>query len=197
MSEISIFYKLKYELLDVVLPYNDLTINVRDYFSPFNEVNLNKLIAPYEKPTSNDFAERSKWELECVYFTEWRKGLKLYFIDIINNNSNAIIFSKENPEKIISEFYDDYKSYHYALIDRWLKHWTDVNLENETLESLILYNKSQYELLDTKAVEAKRRALNNLMQDSFEDTREETKYWNNSDNSYNEGGGGDQWSDPF
>ena len=196
MSEISIFYKFKYQVLDVVKPNNNLTINVRDYFS-INKENLKKLIEPYEEPISNFYSDRCKWELDCIYSTEWRNGLKLYFIEIINNNSNAIIFSKENPKKIISEFYDDYKSYDDALIDRWLKYWADVNLENETLENLILYNKAQYELLDAKAVEAKRRRLNHLMQDSFEDAREENTYWSNSDNSYNEGSGGDQWSDPF
>lgn len=196
MSQISIFYKLKYEVLDIVKPKNDLTLNVRDYFSPIKEVNFKKLIIPYKEPESKFSSERRKWELDCIYSKEWRNGLKLCFIEIINENSNAIIFSKENPKKIISEFYDDYKSYDYVLIDRWLKYWTDVNLENETLENLILYNKSQYEFIDEKAVEAKRRKLNKLMQDSFEDTRAETRYWNNSDNSYREGGGGDEWSDP-
>lgn len=137
----------------------------------------------------------SKWELDCIRFPKWRKFVRNYLIEILENEYKQIKGSKNNKPNTVTHYSLQYNFYVKERIDSWLDIWSNAILNNESLENLLIFEKYGEMCLDEKLVqkEIKRKALES--QRAYEYFRDEGNYYNNPENSYREAGGGDEWSD--
>ena len=181
-------------------PINGLKISLltHEYFSILRNKEINY---PYPKPFYsgiNYINKLKEWEILCLNNFEFRNQLRTELILNLENIYKNLIYTKEFPTNTSHFFQDlsDYKFYQNEMIDIWLLVWENVNLEFESLDTLLLFKVYLDNFcINEKAIENDNIKRNELWENDFEDNANEEKYW--SENGYNEGGGGDEWSDPF
>lgn len=177
----------------------NLNVNSKDYFKVFRFDDLPDFPLPEPKYSEENFdIIMEEWRTKCVEDFEFRYQLKEKIIQKTKYSYKHLLETKENPTKtdFCSQFLDDYKFYHKDLIDIWIELWENTNNELESLETLLIFNSFLYNLcLNSKALEDDESERNFLWNEASKEIKEENKYW--SKNSYEEGGGGDEWSDPY
>lgn len=157
---------------------------------------------PYPAPNfrlDNYSSLHDKWIIECLKNGEYRSSLRSELVIELLDIVNRLVTTKLKPTKV--EFFGnqniyDYKFYHKELIDIWIEIWDNVKIEIESLETLLLFKKFlDRTCLNERALDVDRDKSNKMWRESFRESQDKKKYWN--DNSYEEGGGGQEWSDPF
>lgn len=177
----------------------NLFLSTKDYSCFIAE--FGNVIRPYPGPdyrVDNYSTLHEIWILECLKNEKYRSSLRNELIIELRDIVNELAATKSEPTTI--DYYCqniyDYNFYHKELIDIWIEIWSNVEIEIESLETLLLFKKFlDRSCLNKKALEEDKRKRKLLWRDSFDDARDEKSYWN--ENSYEEGGGGQDWSDPF
>lgn len=171
-------------------------ISLYDYFTIDNDFTE----FPYPKPEyseNNYHIITEEWKTECIKNFDFRNQLKDKLFEKIGYRYKYLLETRDEPTKtnFCLQFLDDYKFYHKELVDIWIDLWENVNYELETLETLIIFNSFLHEhCLNSKAIEIDNEERNLLWKEASKEMKEENEYW--SRNIYEEGGGGDEWSDP-
>jgi hypothetical protein len=181
-------------------PINELKISLSTY-TYFSNLRNEEINFPYPKPSiteENYINKLEEWQILCLNNIDFRKQFREKIILNIEEVYKNLICTKEFPTNTNHFFQDlsDYKFYHKEIIDIWLLVWENVNLELESLETLLLFKVYLNNFcLNEKAINDDKIRRNEMWNKDFEDNASEEKHW--SENGYNEGGGGDEWSDPF
>lgn len=177
----------------------NLFLSTNDYFTLIK--NSGDVVKPYPMP---DFRQDNylfldeNYRVECLKNEEYRNSLRSELITELRDIVNKIVTTKLNPTTVdyFNQNIYDYKFYHKDLIDIWIEIWSNVKIEIESLETLLLFKKFLgRSCLNKDALEVDTFKRNKLWRESAREAREEESYWN--DNYYEEGGGGQDWSDPF
>lgn len=173
-------------------------IDIRDYLVFLPEEGFKT--TPYPKPTasSNYFDELEIWEKKCVMNEECRNELKEFILNDINKIVLHINSSKEihKDESFVTSSHYNYNFFHKNYIDSWIEIWENLNPNLESIETLILFKKVLSEICqDNRAIQLDIYKRNEQWNENTRDAKREQKYW--TDNYYSEGGGNQNWSDPF
>jgi hypothetical protein len=177
----------------------NLFLSTKDYSCFIAE--FGNVIRPYPGPdygVDNYSSLHEIWILKCLKNEKYRSLLRNELIIELKHIVNEFAETKLEPTTIdyYSQNIYDYNFYHKELIDVWIEIWNSVEIEIESLETLLLFKKFlERSCLNKIALELDLGKRKKLWSDSASDSREEKSYWNN--NSYEEGGGGQDWSDSF
>jgi len=128
----------------------------------------------------NDMLE---WENNCISNKYWRHNVKLIYIGEIINLIRNIKSNRDGTPDHGSYQYSKYGNYKKKLIDNYIEIWENSDTDLESLENLILYYKILFLCIDENMI--KKHKIDYTPDD----------YYSRED-SYNDGGGGDEWSDP-
>ncbi len=174
------------------------SLTPQKYFTFFSKDELTDY--PFPKPSlyeSNSKSLIKEWQILCISDSNFRVQMKEKLISRIDHTYKVLIDTKEflTPTDFCIQNLNDYKFYHKEKIDIWIELWQNVNIELESLETIILFKVLlENYCLNSDAINEDNINRNKLWKEDSIEMRNEKSYW--SKNAYEEGGGGDEWSDP-
>ena len=182
----------------------NLEIYLTRFFGLLLDVNGKNTDDVFKEIISSNYSEWSKNKILnsltedqkmffIIHSENWRKKNKPYLIELITEWKDALVRTK-NLKINFDAFRSHYKSYKPHLIDSWISIIEENDLENENIDDLFMF----YDILLLNEHFLCEEAVFDKKQFDLDYDREifdELRYWNNSDNAYREGGGGQEWSD--
>ena len=139
-------------------------------------------------------SELTKWEMDCIQNPKFRIELKGTAYNRVQKVYDEIIKSKtEVRPGVDHDYLYNYSTYTKSAIDCWLKIWSEMDLKKESLENLITFSNLRWNCLDEKLVSMNERKISEERRKTYEYFKAEERHYTR--NSYEEGGGGDEWSD--
>ncbi|GAA4038945.1 hypothetical protein GCM10022386_25930 [Flavobacterium cheonhonense] len=179
------------------ISYNDLIIESYEY--KMGEDYFSKYLISYEKQNILDSFNDKQKDFLLINSEKWRFEFKKNIINKIDKLKESFLNSKQNPNLEVG-FWHNYSNYKHKHLDNWLLIVQETNLVKEEIECLMIFfnffNAYAQHFLTEEAEKFIKKKQEKEDEERDRYIRDEIKYWSNPDNCYNEGGGGDEWSDP-